>query len=133
MDFAAIKKYVDKNSIEEEDKLKGGDIAVIRRPSGDMTKIISEAGVFENGKFITDNSAELLESLEMSPVKDMPPKEFNVYDDIKNKLMAQGIPENEIAFIHDYDTPEQKHKLFNQMNAGDVRVLLGAQVSAAQV
>ncbi len=126
MDFSEIKKYVDKNSSEEEDKLKNGDIAVIRRPSEDMTKIISEAAVFENGKFNPVRSEELLEKLAMSPVEDMPPKEFNVYDDIKDKLMAQGVPEKEIAFIHDYDTPEQKQKLFNQMNAGDVRILLGS-------
>lgn len=68
----------------------------------------------------------MLERLKMSPIEDMPPKEFNIYDDIKQKLMAQGVPEKEIAFIHDYDTPEQKQKLFNQMNAGDVRILLGS-------
>lgn len=88
-----------------------------------MTEVISEAAVYTNGRFITENSANLLEKLSMSPVEDMPPKEFNVYDDIKNKLMEMGVPEKEIAFIHDYDTPEQKQKLFNQMNAGDVRIL----------
>ncbi|MCI7350491.1 MAG: hypothetical protein MSH60_07020, partial [Ruminococcus sp.] len=126
MDFPEIKKHVDKNAAEDEDKLREGDIAVIRRPSDDMTKIISEAAIFENGKFNPVNSEELLEKLAMSPVEDMPPKEFNVYDDIKDKLIAKGVPEKEIAFIHDYDTPEQKQKLFNQMNAGDVRILLGS-------
>lgn len=126
MIFSEIKKHVDKNASEEEDRLRNGDIAVIRRPSEDMTKILSEAAVFENGKFNPINSTDLLEKLAMSPVEDMPPKEFNVYDDIKNKLVAKGVPENEVAFIHDYDTPEQKQKLFNQMNAGDVRILLGS-------
>ena len=126
MDFAKIKTHVDKSASEESDKLQNGDIAVIRRPSEDMTKIISEAAVFENGKFNTEHSDELLEKLAMSPVEDMPPKEFNVYDDIKDKLIAKGVPEKEIAFIHDYDTAEQKQRLFNQMNAGDVRVLLGS-------
>lgn len=126
MDFDEIRKYVDKNADEKEDKLKNGDIAVIRRPTDDMEKIISEAGVYENGKFNVDNSAELLEQLGISTIEDMPPKEFNVYDDIKNKLVAENIPEKEIAFIHDYDTPEQKQRLFNQMNAGEVRVLLGS-------
>lgn len=125
-DFGDIKKHVDKNAAEEQDKLKDGDIVVIRRPSEDMTEVISEAAVYTNGRFITENSANLLEKLSMSPVEDMPPKEFNVYDDIKNKLMEMGVPEKEIAFIHDYDTPEQKQKLFNQMNAGDVRILLGS-------
>lgn len=126
MDLEKIRKYVDSKATEDDDKLKIGDIAVIRRPSEDMTKIISEAGIYENGKFVTDESEKLLEQLGMSPIEDMPPKEFNVYDDIKKKLMVMGVPEDEIAFIHDYDTPEQKQALFNQMNAGEVRVLLGS-------
>lgn len=56
----------------------------------------------------------------------MPPKTFNVYDDIRDKLIAKGVPEKEIAFIHDYDTAEKKQELFNQMNSGDVRILLGS-------
>ena len=126
MDLEKIRKYVDSKATEDDDKLKIGDIAVIRRPSEDMTKIISEASIYENGKFVTDESEKLLEQLGMSPIEDMPPKEFNVYDDIKKKLMVMGVPEDEIAFIHDYDTPEQKQALFNQMNAGEVRVLLGS-------
>lgn len=124
--FPTIKDYINKNADEEEDKLQNGDIAVIRRPNEDNTKIVSEAAIFENGKFNTSRSDELLEKLEMSPIEDMPPKEFNIYDDIKNKLVARGVPEKEVAFIHDYDTPEQKQGLFNKMNAGEVRILLGS-------
>ena len=124
--FPTIKDYINKNADEDEDKLQDGDIAVIRRPNEDNTKIISEAAIYENGKFNTIRSDELLEKMEMSPIEDMPPKEFNIYDDIKNKLIAQGVPEKEIAFIHDYDTPEQKQGLFNKMNAGEVRILLGS-------
>lgn len=51
---------------------------------------------------------------------------FSVYDDMKAKLIAAGIPENEIAFIHDYDSPDKKAKLFKAMNAGTVRVLFGS-------
>jgi len=51
---------------------------------------------------------------------------FSVYDDIKAKLMAKGVPEHEIAFIHDYSTPVAKDKLFKAVNAGDVRFLLGS-------
>ena len=40
--------------------------------------------------------------------------------------MDRGVPENEIAFIHDYETAEQKQKLFDKMNAGEVRILLGS-------
>ncbi len=51
---------------------------------------------------------------------------FSVYDDIKAKLVAKGVPEREIAFIHDYTTPVAKDKLFKAVNAGDVRFLLGS-------
>lgn len=51
---------------------------------------------------------------------------FNVYDDIKQKLISKGIPENEIAFIHDCKTDEQKLKLFTKVQDGNVRVLLGS-------
>ena len=51
---------------------------------------------------------------------------FSVYDDIKAKLIAAGIPENEIAFIHDYNTPNKKQELFKRMNRGDVRFLFGS-------
>jgi N12 class adenine-specific DNA methylase len=52
--------------------------------------------------------------------------QFSVYDDIKSKLIEQGIPEREIAFIHDYNTPSAKEKLFKAVNKGTVRVLLGS-------
>lgn len=51
---------------------------------------------------------------------------FSVYDDIKAKLMAKGVPEREIAFIHDYSSPTAKEKLFKAVKAGEVRFLLGS-------
>ena len=51
---------------------------------------------------------------------------FSVYDDIRAKLMARGVPEAEIAFIHDYATPAAKDKLFKAVRRGDVRFLLGS-------
>ena len=117
---------MDKHSPEAEDKLQEGDIAVFRIPSEDGTSIESRAAVFKNGQFIEDNSYDLLENLGMSPIEGMPEKPFNVYDDIRDKLIKLGVPEQEIAFIHDYDTAEKKQALFNQMNSGEVRVLLGS-------
>lgn len=124
--FADVKSYIDKHSPEQSDKLSEGDIVVIRKPNMDDGKIYSQAAIFEDGKLNDANSVELLEKLLMSDVEDIPPKEFNVYDDIKGKLMNRGVPENEIAFIHDYETAEQKQKLFDKMNAGEVRILLGS-------
>ena len=51
---------------------------------------------------------------------------FNVYDDIKSKLIARGIPAEEIAFIHDAATDAKKKELFAQVRSGAVRVLLGS-------
>ena len=51
---------------------------------------------------------------------------FSVYDDMRKKLMEHGIPAEEIAFIHDANTDIRKAKLFSDMNAGRVRILLGS-------
>lgn len=51
---------------------------------------------------------------------------FSVYDDLKSKLVALGIPENEIAFIHDAKTDLQKSDLFGKVRSGRIRVLLGS-------
>ena len=51
---------------------------------------------------------------------------FNVYDALKEKLMKKGIPEEEIAFIHDANTDVQKARLFSKVRSGQVRFLLGS-------
>ena len=51
---------------------------------------------------------------------------FNVYDDIKNKLIAKGVPEEEIEFIHNAKTNPQKLKLFEDMRNGTKRILIGS-------
>lgn len=51
---------------------------------------------------------------------------FCIYDDIKSKLMLQGVPENEIAFIHSAKTEQQKSELFAKVRSGEVRVLIGS-------
>ena len=51
---------------------------------------------------------------------------FNVYDDIKKKLIEKGIPEEEIEFIHNAKTNPQKLKLFEDMRSGDKRILIGS-------
>ena len=54
------------------------------------------------------------------------PNEFNVYKELKKELVQRGIPEKEIAFIHSYGTEARKVKLFADVNAGIVRVLIGS-------
>ena len=58
-----------------------------------------------------------------TPGKD---KGFNVYDDIRRKLIARGVPEEEIAFIHDADTEVKKDQLFAKVRGGSVRILMGS-------
>ncbi len=57
-----------------------------------------------------------------TPKKD----KFNVYDEVKRVLISKGIPENQVAFIHDAKTDVQREKLFQKVRDGDVRVLLGS-------
>ncbi|HEM4107017.1 TPA: DEAD/DEAH box helicase family protein [Streptococcus suis] len=52
--------------------------------------------------------------------------EFNIYDDIREKLVAMGIPKEEIAFIHEANSDKQKDELFAKVRKGDVRILLGS-------
>src|SRR5271168_832877 len=54
------------------------------------------------------------------------PERFNVYDDVRSKLVQAGVPANEIAFIHEAETDTAKKLLFDAVNAGRVRVLLGS-------
>lgn len=53
-------------------------------------------------------------------------KFFDLYNDVKNKLISWGVPENEIAFIHDANTDQKKTVLFDKVNRGEVRILLGS-------
>ena len=68
-------------------------------------------------------SAQLVFCDSSTPKKD---GTFNVYDALKEKLMKKGIPEEEIAFIHDANTDVQKARLFSKVRSGQVRFLLGS-------
>jgi hypothetical protein len=54
------------------------------------------------------------------------PDHFNVYDEVRDKLIAKGIPAKDIAYIHDAESDTQKKTLFDALNAGRVRILLGS-------
>lgn len=55
-----------------------------------------------------------------------PKSKFNVYDDLKNKLMEKGVPEEEIAYIHSAASEAQKKELFGKVRSGQIRVLIGS-------
>ena len=57
---------------------------------------------------------------------ELPADRFNVYDDIREKLVSMGIPREEIAFIHEAKTDVQKKELFSKVRSGNVRILLGS-------
>ena len=54
------------------------------------------------------------------------PASFNVYDEVRTKLIEGGVPQAEIAFIHDADSDAEKKTLFDAVNAGRVRILIGS-------
>ncbi len=54
------------------------------------------------------------------------PATFNVYDEVRTKLLESGVPKSEIAFIHDADSDADKKLLFDDVNAGRIRILIGS-------
>ena len=77
--------------------------------------------IWENTK--ENNSTQLI-FCDMSTPKEN--GEFNIYDDIKNKLINLGVPKEEIKFIHDANTEKQEDELFSKVRKGKVRILLGS-------
>ena len=90
------------------------DLGVPHKNSG-STELENE----ENSENDDNKSAAERESLEEEC-------DFCVYYDIRDKLIAKGIPAEEIAFIHDAKTEKQKAELFEKVRSGDIRVLLGS-------
>ncbi|WP_187927888.1 SNF2-related protein [Helicobacter pylori] len=87
----------------------------------------------ENGNLIAPSKKELENELKEKEAKGVNLDEelakgskFDVYSDVLRHLVQMGIPQNEIAFIHDAKTEEQKQDLFKKINRGGVRVLLGS-------
>lgn len=77
--------------------------------------------VWDEGK--TDRTTQLIFCDLSTPKGD---GSFNVYDDVREKLVARGIPKEEIAFIHEYNTEAKKAELFTKVRAGQVRILMGS-------
>ena len=103
-----------------------GDIIMLHTVDYDTMTASNSAVIASNGK-ISEVSEEIWSKLHHSPTEAFESeRKFCVYDDIKQKLMAKGVPEKEIAFIHDADTTEEKQKLFAKMNKGEIRVMIGS-------
>ncbi|HUZ58729.1 MAG TPA: helicase-related protein [Hanamia sp.] len=78
-----------------------------------------EAKISEVLKLTNNEVGELAEEANAS-------ENFNVYSEMKRLLVDKGIPENEVVFIHGYNTRKQKEDLFEAVNKGDIRIVLGS-------
>jgi len=109
----------------------GRKLALDQRLSNDMLEDFDKSKVATCANNIydiwtktsEDKSAQLVFCDLSTPHND---DKFNVYDDLKKKLIDRGIPEEEIAFIHDANTDARKQDLFNKVRRGQVRVLMGS-------
>ncbi|MGL2449956.1 SNF2-related protein [Helicobacter pylori] len=103
-------------------------------PLDEAQKLLESLSSYdENGNLIAPSKKELENELKEKEAKSVNLDEelakgckFDVYSDVLRHLVQMGIPQNEIAFIHDAKTEEQKQDLFKRVNRGEVRVLLGS-------
>lgn len=102
------------------------DIYKETSPSKLTQLIFCDLGVPKKDNSLSDSDSadDTLSVSEMDSLEES--GAFSVYQDIKDKLIASGIPEKEIAFIHDAHTEAQKAELFYKVRNGDVRILLGS-------
>ena len=107
-------------------EIADGDIIMLKRINYEEEKAYNTAFEVVNGK-LTEVSPETWEKLHHAPIENFASeRKYCVYDDIKQKLIAKGVPEKEIAFIHDVDKAEEKQALYDKMNKGEIRVLIGS-------
>lgn len=94
-------------------------------PDSETSKVGACAeNVFDIWQRTTDRSSTQMVFCDLStPHGD---GKFNVYDDLRNKLIAKGIPAEEIAYIHTANSEAQKKELFGKVRSGQVRVLIGS-------
>ena len=125
----SLKKKLPKEFVEDEQcgVLEEGDI-VVSETYDIEGGMIEHSGLLigEGGKGTPITGVELNDIGMPAEVPYDQNKTFCVYDDIKAKLVKMGVPESEIAFIHDCKNNEEKQKLFDKMNKGEVRVMIGS-------
>ena len=94
-------------------------------PDSDTSKVSACAdNIFAIWQRTTEQKSTQLAFCDLSTPKN--DGTFNVYDDLRDKLIARGIPAEQIAYIHNANTEQQKKELFGKVCAGEVRVLLGS-------
>ncbi|MBH0249751.1 SNF2-related protein [Helicobacter pylori] len=125
------KTHSQKVSLEASDNAHGIEN---KNPLDEAQELLESLSSYdENGNLIAPSKKELENELKEKEAKSVNLDEelakgcsFDVYSDVLRHLVQMGIPQNEIAFIHDAKTEEQKQDLFKKLNRGEVRVLLGS-------
>ncbi|QTO93555.1 DEAD/DEAH box helicase family protein [Helicobacter pylori] len=125
------KTHSQKVSLEASDNAHGIEN---KNPLDEAQELLESLSSYdENGNLIAPSKKELENELKEKEAKSVNLDEelakgcsFDVYSDVLRHLVQMGIPQNEIAFIHDAKTEEQKQDLFKKLNRGGVRVLLGS-------
>ena len=105
----------------EEEKLTQLVFCDISTPKG---RTVTEKAAKVPGGNLDSPEIHALET--MIPLEETKERPFTIYEDIRQKLMAGGMPEEQIAFIHDADTEVRKRELFAKVRSGQVRVLIGS-------
>lgn len=118
------KTALKKDLKENEKELEKEETTLRRLKSEGKTEEEIAVTVDGNGESVIERIDKIKN--EIAQIKSELSSTFSVYEDVKKKFIAAGIPADEIAFIHDYETTAQKLKLFERMNEGKVRILIGS-------
>ncbi len=112
--------------ITTEGRMLATDMRLVDESFGDNPN--SKVNVMIDNVFSiwNETAAERLTQLIFCDMGTPGGKSFNLYQDMKDKLLLKGIPEDEIVFIHDAKTDKQKDDLFRDVRCGDVRILIGS-------
>lgn len=106
--------------------LSVSDIVVLNRGGDTKAYYCDSAGFVDVPSFLEQKMETAVDQLIFSDLATPSTGEWNVYDDIRDKLIAKGIPKEQIAFIHDANTDAKKATLFAKVRAGKVRILMGS-------
>jgi len=111
-----------KGYMEDELNIPDDEIVAIFGEAEAKTKPLAE--IREKLFTVLEYDSEIIDQL----IKDAKESEgqFNVYDEVKKKLINKGIPAEQIVFIHSYKTKTQKKELFDSVNMGNIRVVIGS-------
>lgn len=114
--------------ITGEARLLGTDARLLdaSAPDNPDGKLNKAAENIYNEYVMANDNGIIGTQLVFSDIGTPSPNKFNVYDELKKKLIEKGIPEDEIAFIHDAKTDVQRQKLFDNTQSGKIKVLFGS-------